>query len=108
VGSVANEQAKIVFNQNVSSACSAAPISMPLSSLYPTIAGGGTVSAADNVYLINPATGALEAFYYKTGLGAGWKTAAGATADATRDISAGYLVQRKSATAAVLTQAKTW
>jgi hypothetical protein len=108
VGSVANEQAKIVFNQNVSSACSAAPISMPLSSLYPTIAGGGTVSTADNVYLINPTTGTLEVFYYKTGFGAGWKTAAGATADATRDISAGYLVQRKSATAAVLTQAKTW
>ena len=108
VGSVASEQAKIVFTQNVNSACSAVPISIPLSSLYPTIAGGGTVSAADNVYLINPATGALEAFYYKTGLGAGWKTSAGATADATRDISSGYLVQRKSATAAVLTQAKTW
>ena len=108
VGSVASEQAKIVFTQNVNSGCSAVPISIPLSSLYPTIAGGGTVSAADNVYLINPTTGALEAFYYKTGLGSGWKTSAGATADATRDISAGYLVQRKSATAAVLTQTKTW
>ena len=108
VGSVASEQSKIVFTQNVNSACSGAPVSIPLSSLYPTIAGGGTVSAADNVYLINPTTGALETFYYKTGVGAGWKTSTGATADATRDISAGYLVQRKSSTAAVLTQTKTW
>jgi hypothetical protein len=107
-GSVAAEQTKIVFTQNVNSACSGAPVSIPLSSLYPTLAGGSTVSAADNVYLINPTTGALETFYYKTGIGAGWKTSSGANADATRDISSGYLVQRKSATAAVLTQTKTW
>ena len=108
VGGVADEQAKIVFSQNINSACSAAPLSIPLSSLYPTIAGGSTVTRADNVYLINSTTGALETFYYKTGVGAGWKTSAGATADATRDISQGYLVQRKSSTAAVLTQNKTW
>jgi len=108
VGGVVDEQAKIVFSQNINSACSAAPLSIPLSSLYPTIAGGSTVTLADNVYLINPTTGALETFYYKTGVGAGWKTSAGATADATRDISQGYLVQRKSSTAAILTQSKTW
>ena len=108
LGSVASEQAKIVFSQNVNSSCSAAPIAMTLASLYPTISGGSNVTAADNVYLINPTTGALEIFYYKTGIGAGWKTSSNATADANRDISAGYLVQRKSSTAAILTQSKTW
>jgi hypothetical protein len=108
VGSVASEQAKIVFSQNVNSACSAAPIAITLGSLYPTISGGANVSAADNVYLINPTTGALETFYYKTGIGAGWKTSSNATADANRDISGGYLVQRKASTAAILTQSKTW
>lgn len=108
VGSVASEQVKIVITQNVNSACSGAPIAMTLSSLYPTISGGANVSAADNVYLINPTTGALETFYYKTGIGAGWKTASNATADANRDISGGYLIQRKSATPTVLTQTKTW
>jgi hypothetical protein len=108
LGSVASEQAKIVFSQNVNSACSAAPIAMTLGSLYPTINGGANVSAADNVYLINPTTGALETFYYKTGIGAGWKTASNATADANRDISGGYLVQRKLSTAVTLTQSKTW
>ena len=66
------------------------------------------MTAADNVYLINPTTGALETFYYKSGFGGGWKTSAGAVADATRDISQGYLVQRKPFAAAVLTQNKTW
>lgn len=108
VGSVASEQAKIVFSQNVNSACSAAPIAITLGSLYPTLSGGANVSAADNVYLINPTTGALETFYYKTGIGAGWKTASNATADVNRDISGGYLVQRKSSTAVILTQLKTW
>jgi hypothetical protein len=108
VGQVASEQTKVVFTQNMNSACSGVPIGLTLSSLYPTISGGSTVSAADNVFLINPTTGALDIFYYKTGPGAGWKTAAGATADATRDISSGYLVKRRVATAAVLTQTKTW
>jgi len=108
VGQVASEQTKSVFTQNMNSACSGAPVGLTLASLYPSISGGSTVSAADNVYLINPTTGALDIFYYKTGIGAGWKTAAGATADGTRDISGGYLVKRKSATAAVLTQSKTW
>jgi hypothetical protein len=108
VGQVASEQTKAVFTQNMNSACSGAPVGLTLSSLYPSISGGSTVSAADNVFLINPTTGALDIFYYKTGVGAGWKTSTGATADATRDISSGYLVQRKSATAAVLTQTKTW
>ena len=108
VGQVASEQTKAVFTQNMNSACSGAPVGLTLSSLYPTVSGGSTVSAADNVFLINPTTGALDIFYYKTGIGAGWKTAAGATADATRDISSGYLVKRRAATAAVLTQTKTW
>ena len=108
LGYVVSEQAKIVFSQNVNSACSAAPIAITLGSLYPTISGGANVSAADNVYLINPTTGALETFYYKTGIGAGWKTSSNATADANRDISGGYLVQRKASTAAILTQSKTW
>ena len=108
VGQVASEQTKAVFTQNMNSACSGAPVGLTLSSLYPAISGGSTVSAADNVFLINPTTGALDIFYYKTGPGAGWKTAAGATADATRDISSGYLVKRKAATAAVFAQTKTW
>jgi hypothetical protein len=108
LGQVASEQTKAVFTQNMNSACSGAPVGLTLSSLYPTVSGGSTVSAADNVFLINPTTGALDIFYYKTGIGAGWKTAAGATADATRDISSGYLVKRRAATAAVLTQTKTW
>ncbi len=108
VGQVASQQTKAVFTQNMNSACSGAPVGLTLSALYPSISGGSTVSAADNVYLINPTTGALDIFYYKTGVGAGWKTAAGATADSTRDISSGYLVKRKAATVAVLTQNKTW
>jgi hypothetical protein len=110
VGSVASEQTKVVFTQKFNSACSGAPVGLKLSDLTATVAAGGTAGAADNVYVINSTTGGLDTFYYKTAPGAGWKTAAGAnvTDATTKDISAGFLVQRRSATPAILTQAKTW
>jgi hypothetical protein len=39
------------------------------------VAGGSAATSADNVLLVD-STGAFKTYYYKTGIGAGWKTAA--------------------------------
>ena len=108
VGNVADVDIKTPIAQNFNGIASGVPMGMPLSSLQSTIAGGTGVSGADNVYTVNPTTGALEIFYYKTGIGAGWKTSAGASADANKDISNGFLVKRRSSTTAMFSQSKTW
>jgi hypothetical protein len=43
------------------------------------ITGGATISAADNVLLVD-STGAFKTYFYKTGFGGGWKSAANADA----------------------------
>ena len=108
LGNVANQNIKTTITQNFNGIASGVPMAMPLSALQSTIAGGTGVSGADNVYTVNPTTGALEIFYYKTGIGAGWKTSAGASADANKDISNGFLVKRRSSTTVILSQSKTW
>ncbi len=46
------------------------------------ITGGSSVTAADNVYLVD-STGTLKTYYYKTGIGAGWKNSSNVDASAT-------------------------
>jgi len=43
------------------------------------IAGGSSATVADNIQLVD-SSGALKVYYYKTGIGAGWKTAGNADA----------------------------
>jgi len=71
-------------------------------------AGASTASTADNIFVVDPSTGQLKAFYYKTGVGAGWKTSSNTAADVNTDIADGFVFLRRSATPTTLGQAKTW
>jgi len=83
-------------------------LSEVLTNLTSVLAGGSAASSADNVLVINPTTGKLDTLYYKTGIGAGWKTSANANADTAADISNGFVVKRRSTTNAVFSQTKSW
>ena len=89
-------------------AASGAPVSLKLSDLTSVAAGASTAASADNVFVIDSANGQLKAFYYKTGVGAGWKTSANANADVNTDLADGFVFLRRSATSTTLGQAKTW
>ena len=103
-GSVAEQATKAVINQNLNGISSGFPVAMTLSNLTSVLAGGTSVGGADNVLVANPTTGKLDVVYYKTGIGAGWKTSANVNANATQDISDGFVVKRRSSSQAILTQ----
>ena len=107
-GIVPTSDIKSVFTQGYSTAASGAPVSLKLSDLTSVAAGASTAASADNVFVIDSANGQLKAFYYKTGVGAGWKTSANANADVNTDLADGFVFLRRSATSTTLGQAKTW
>lgn len=107
-GTVSDVTTKTIFTQGYSGVASGLPIAATLTNLTPVLTGGSSFTAADNVLLINPSTGKLDAFYYKTGIGAGWKTSAGGTASTSTDIGNGFLVTRKSSSPATWAQNVTW
>ena len=107
-GLVPTSDTKSVLAQGYSTACSGAPIPLKLSDLTAVAAGASTASSADNIFVIDSATGQLKAFYYKTGVGAGWKTSANAAADVNTDIADGFVFLRRSSTPTTLGQSKTW
>ena len=73
----------------------------------PSVLSGGTAATADQVYLVDSSTGQLKAYYYKTGLGAGWKDASsGVAANTSTDIGEGFVIQRIGSSPAVLSQPK--
>jgi hypothetical protein len=107
-GLVPTSDVKSVFTQGYSTSASGAPVPLKLSDLTSVAAGASTASAADNLFVIDSANGQLKAFYYKTGVGAGWKTSANANADVNTELSDGFVFLRRSATPTTLGQAKTW
>jgi len=109
-GTVPPHSVKTVIDGSgkLTAVASGVPISVTLPNLTSVLAGGSAASSADNVLVINPTTGKLDTLYYKTGIGAGWKTSANANADTTADISNGFVVKRRSTTSAVFSQTKSW
>ena len=104
MGNVADQETKAVISQNLNGISSGFPIAMTLSNLTSVLTGGSSVGGADNVLIVNPLTRKLDVVYYKTGIGAGWKTSANANANTSQDISDGFVVKRRSSTPATLTQ----
>ena len=107
-GIVPTSDTKNVMAQGYSTVCSGAPVALKLSDLTSVTAGASTASTADNIFVVDPSTGQLKAFYYKTGVGAGWKTSSNTAADLNTDIADGFVYLRRSATPTTLGQAKTW
>lgn len=107
-GAVADQDTKATVSQNLNSVAGGFPLPMTLTNLTSVLSGGSSISTADNVLIANPTTGKLDVVYYKTGIGAGWKTSANSNADTSRDLSDGFLVKRKSSSPAVITQTKSW
>jgi len=107
-GSVPNHDVKTSFAQGFTTAASGVPVTLNLSNLTSVVQGGSALNNADLLYTVDPSTGQLRTFYFKTGVGSGWKTSSNANADASTDISSGFLLLRRSATPTWLNQAKTW
>lgn len=107
-GLVPNSDLKSVLTQGYSTAASGAPVPLKLSDLTSVVAGASTASTADNVFVIDPTNGQLRAFYYKTGVGAGWKTTANANVDVNTDLADGFVFLRRGPTSTTLEQSKTW
>lgn len=84
------------------------PGSLTLNQLTSLVQGGSASSTADNVFLIDPTDGQMKMYYYKTGIGAGWKNAANASVTATIDVSSGFVIQRRSITGFDIVQSPTW
>jgi len=103
-GNIADQETKALITQNLNGVASGFPVSLTLSNLTSVLTGGSSVGGADNVLIVNPTTGKLDVVYYKTGIGAGWKTSANANANTSQDISDGFVVKRRSSTPATLTQ----
>jgi hypothetical protein len=105
-GMVLPSDAKTVYTPGFNTASSGYPTALNLTALT-SVLQGGSAATADQIYLVDPSSGSLKAFYYKTGLGAGWKDASsGVAADITEDIGSGFVVERKQGTSAVLSQTK--
>ena len=107
-GEVADNNIKTTFVQGLTAASSGFPTSLTMPDLTSVLAGSGAVGTADNLIVVNPATGKLDTYYYKTGIGAGWKTSSGASANTALDFGQGYIIKRRAAAPATLTQNKTW
>ena len=107
-GSVPNHDVKTSFSQGFTTAASGVPTSLVLSNLTSIVQGGSALSSADLLYTVDPGTGQLRTFYLKTGVGSGWKTSSNANADASTDVSGGFILLRRSSTPVWLNQARTW
>jgi len=84
------------------------PLAFTLANLTSLVQGGSGSSTADNICLIDPVDGQMKIFYYKTGVGAGWKNSANQNVASTTDISSGFVILRRPATGFDITQSATW
>lgn len=84
------------------------PVAFTLSNLTSLVSGGAGASTADNVYVIDSASGQMTFYYYKTGVGAGWRNAANSTVSASTDISSGFVLYRKASSSFDIVQTPTW
>jgi len=109
VGNVADQSMKLVYDTGFTCGASAFPSALTLNSLSTVLQGAATVDSADVVYIVNATKDGLTPYYYKNaGIGTkGWKdSSTGALADANMDIGGGFIIERKQATPALLTQAQ--
>lgn len=105
-GVVPSHDTKSVYTPGFNTGSSGFPTSLTLTGLT-SVLTGGTAAGADQVYLVDSSTGQLKAYYYKTGLGAGWKDAStGVAASTSADIGEGFVIQRRQGTSTVLSQTK--
>jgi len=109
-GVVPSQQMKSVLGPNgFTLAADAYPIqSLSLASLNAIVQRGGTSADADNIYVINQVTGSLEARYYKSGFGSGWRDGQNNPVSSSEPISNGFLFKRVASSPAVVTQSPTW
>jgi len=109
VGEVAGQSMNLVYDTGFTCGASAFPSALTLNSLSSVLQGAATVDSADVVYIVNATKDGLTPLYYKNaGIGTkGWKdSSTGALADANMDIGSGFIIQRKQATSAILSQAQ--
>jgi len=108
VGTVASSSLVTPMDTGFTTSAGGFPISLTLNDVTSLLASGANATVADNLYLVDPTTRQLSIYYYKSGVGAGWKTAGNVTTLGTTDISGGFVIQRKGTTGALLSQTKTW
>ena len=108
VGGVPNSSLATPVDRGFTTTAGGVPIAITLNDVTSLLASGANATVADNLYLVDPTTRQLSIYYYKSGVGAGWKTAGNITTLATTDISQGFVIQRKGSTGALLSQTKTW
>ena len=107
-GQLANTSSIVPVTQGYNATAGGLPVSFTLSNLTSLVQGGTASGSADNVFLIDPVDGQMKLYYYKTGVGAGWKNSANATVSATTDISSGFVINRRPANSFDIVQTPTW
>jgi hypothetical protein len=110
VGNVANQSMKLVFEPGFTSSASAYPSTLQLNSLTSVLQGGASADVADIIYVIDSQSGQLSPYYYKNAgpvSTRGWKdVATGNQANTEMDLGAGFVVERRAASVAELTQSQ--
>ena len=107
-GQLANTNSIVPVTQGYNASAGGFPVAFTLGNLTSLVQGGTTSGTADNVFLIDPTDGQMKLYYYKTGVGAGWKNAANANVSSSTEISSGFVINRKPATAFDIVQTPTW
>lgn len=107
-GQLPSTNSVVPITQGFNATGGGVPIAFTLSQLTSLVQGGSGSSTADNVFLIDPMDGQMKLYYYKTGVGAGWKNSANTTVSSATDISAGFVIQRRPSTSFDIVQSPTW
>lgn len=107
-GQLPSTNSVVPITQGFNATGGGVPVAFTLSQLTSLVQGGSGSSTADNVFLIDPTDGQMKLYYYKTGVGAGWKNAANTTVSSSTDISAGFVIQRRPSTGFDIVQSPTW
>lgn len=107
-GQLPTTNAVVPISQGYNATAGGLPVAMTLSQLSSLVQGGSSSATADNLFLIDPTDGQMKLYYYKTGIGAGWKNAANANVSATTDISGGFVINRKPSTSFEIVQTPSW
>lgn len=107
-GQLPTTNAVVPITQGYNATAGGLPLSLTLSQLTSLVQGGSSSATADNLFLIDPTDGQMKLYYYKTGIGAGWKNAANANVSSSTDISSGFVINRKPVTAFDIVQSPTW
>jgi len=107
-GQLPSTNSVVPITQGFNATGGGVPVAFTLSQLTSLVQGGSGSSTADNVFLIDQTDGQMKLYYYKTGVGAGWKNAANTTVSSSIDISSGFVIQRRPSTGFDIVQSPTW